>query len=168
MTSRLTLFATAPTCILLAACASPSTDYPSLEIRESERYAQSPPERPAPTPAEPVPAATMARVATLASTAARFNRSFAARAPAVTRIVSSARGAAIGSDRWASGQIAISELDSLRASTARALADIDVIYAERGAELGSRAEIGEARQDVVAMIEQQDTVLVRLKGQLRQ
>ena len=154
--------------LALAACASPSTDYPSLAIRDAERLVGVEQESAPPAPLAPIPADVMQQVGAYQAKASRADEEFRGTLPRVERTVSAARGSGIASDRWSNAQIALSELDALRATTAIALADLDALYAARAVELERRDAIDEARGEVSAILSRQDTTLNRLKAQLPQ
>ncbi|NNC59093.1 MAG: hypothetical protein HKO05_03770 [Erythrobacter sp.] len=121
-----------------------------------------------PEPAEPIPAGVLAEVEAALAKALQAQANFAARAPAVRNAIEAARNSAVGSDRWAGAQVALSELDSLRASTAIALGELDVLYAARAVQLERRDAIGEAREQITRLLARQDAVLAALKPILRQ
>lgn len=151
----------------LAACAAPQGDYPSLQIRAAERIDPNADE-PAPPPPAPIPAELMARAERLKGEAEAADAGFQRLAPGATASAQAARGAAVASDRWADAQIAVAQLDSQRSKTAGALADLDLLYADRAVALESRDEIDRLRRDVVAILAAQDAVLARLKGMIEQ
>jgi hypothetical protein len=152
--------------VLLAGCASTS-DYPSLAPRPVERiegaFATDTPESaPAPPPA---PSADLvARLAQLQRDASSLHAQFVAAAPAATRLASAA--GATGSDSWASAQVALADLDSLRSRVAVSLADLDALWVDSTIEAGPREEIGAARDSVEAMVAQEDEVLARLRSRV--
>jgi hypothetical protein len=152
--------------VLLAGCASTS-DYPSLAPRPVERnegaFATDTPE-PAPAP-PPAPSADLvARLAQLQRDASSLHAQFVAAAPAATRLASAA--GATGSDSWASAQVALADLDSLRSRVAVSLADLDALWVDSTIEAGPREEIGAARDSVEAMVAQEDEVLARLRSRV--
>ncbi|WP_435418121.1 hypothetical protein WAB17_00670 [Parerythrobacter aurantius] len=149
--------------ILLAACAAPQGDYPSLQIRPAERIdpdAEAPP----PPPAAPVPAAILAQAEALERRAEAADGSFQRMAPRASSAAQSARGAAIASDAWVEAQVAIAMLDSQRSETAAALADLEVLYTDRAIRLEEVAPLDAIRADVARILAAQDTTLARLKG----
>ena len=114
---------------LLAAsgCAAPGP-YPSLAPRPAEKaYADDADERkPTPQPDDPALAAEIDRLAAAArSGAAEFDAAF----PAAQSASTAAGGA--GSDSWIEAQQALSRLESARARTTAALADLDRLGVER-------------------------------------
>ncbi|WP_284124846.1 hypothetical protein [Parerythrobacter aestuarii] len=152
---------------VVAACASPSTDYPSLAVRDAERIAAAHETGSDPGPIEPVPTELAARVSRLRAQADAADHAFLDKLPGATLQLEAARGAAIASKSWASAQTALSELDSHRSTTAIALADLDKMYAERAVALERRDFIDDARVYVAAILARQDQSLIRLQGMIR-
>lgn len=153
--------------VLLAACASTDEEYPSLAIRPAERIDPDA-QQPALPPPAPVPADMLARAEKLKGEAEAADAGFQRLAPGVTAKAQAARGAAVASDRWADAQIALAGLDSQRSKTAGALADLDILFAERAVALESRDAIDEIRQVVVKILAGQDATLARLKGMIEE
>ena len=156
----------------LAACASPSAEYPSLAIRDAERlngtFTPAKPETEAPSASLPPAADTIERLAQLQAAAGSAHKGFLALMPRATQLVEAARESGVGSDRWAAAQVAISELDAQRSLTAIPMADLDRLYASRAVLLLPRRSIAEAQSAVQALIEAEDRVLANLKGALAQ
>lgn len=156
----------------LAACATTGHRYPSLAIRDVER-AQGQFE---PTPAAPleipeIPAVAAGplaeRLTALGTAATGSHRAFLASAPRAARLADAAAGAAIGSDAWASAQVALADLDSARSQTAVALGDLDTLMvgtAIRGEDVSA---IETVRQQVLAQIGEEDETLARLRAMVR-
>ena len=154
--------------VFSAGCTSTGADYPSLAIRDAERISAEVPAPTLPEAAEPIPASILAEVKAALAKAERAHANFTARTPAVRNTIEAARGSAVGSDRWAGAQVALSELDSLRASTAIALGELDLLYAARAVELERRDAIAEVRDDLTTILARQDAVLASLKPILSQ
>lgn len=156
----------------LAACATSGDRYPSLAIRDIER-AEGRFEPVASTPlavpevAVPATGPIGERLAALGAAAAASHRAFLASAPAAARRASAAAGAAIGSDAWASAQVALADLDSTRSTTAIALADLDTLMVANAVQARDISAIEAVRQQVIAQVTEQDSVLARLRAQLR-
>ena len=113
--------------VLAAGCAAPGP-YPSLAPRPAEKaYADDAEERkPTPQPDDPALAREIDRlVAEAKAGAAEFDEAL----PAAQAAASSA-GAA-GSDGWIEAQQALSRLESARARTTAAIADLDRLAVER-------------------------------------
>ena len=159
---------------LLAACASSgSGKYPSLATRPGERVSGTaePVAAPAPPPATATTGSRIARLRTQAQTAhARFGER---RASAATLSVA-AKGSAVGSEAWSVAQIALASLEAARSEAMIALADLDSLYvdAKNAAVMtdgsGDVDAIGAAREDVIAMIGEEDATLANLRGRLRE
>jgi hypothetical protein len=152
--------------LLLAACASPG-DYPSLAQRPVERvegaFATDVPE-PTPVP-PPAPSADLvARLADLQRDAASLHGQFVEATPTATRLAAAA--GSTGSDSWASAQVALADLDSLRSRVAVSLADLDALWVDSTVEAGPREVIGAARDSVEALIVQEDETLARLRSRV--
>ena len=151
--------------MLLAACATPSA-YPSLAIRDAERVkgAFGPPDTgtPAPVVAPPAPSAELtARLAQLQDQAQAAHREFVSAVPAAERLANGA--GAVGSDSWASAQVALADLDSSRSKAAVALSELDILFIDATIDATRREAIGAARDSVVALVGQEDAVLARLR-----
>ena len=127
------------TLLLLAACAEPGP-YPSLAPRPAEKaYADDADERrPTPQPDDPALAAEIDRLAAEARAgAADFDSALPA-----AQAAAAAAGAA-GSDSWIEAQQALSRLESARARTTAALADLDRLAVERS----SAGTLGESDRE---------------------
>ncbi|HEX8449512.1 MAG TPA: hypothetical protein VF652_07970 [Allosphingosinicella sp.] len=112
---------------LAAGCAAPGP-YPSLAPRPAEAaYAEDADERkPIPQPDDPALAGQIDR---LLAEARAGGAEFDSALPAAQRAAGSAGGA--GSDSWIEAQQALSRLESARARTTAALADLDRLSVER-------------------------------------
>lgn len=151
----------------LAACATPSDRYPSLGLRDAERVAGSfdPDTAQAPPPAPAPPSADLlARLAQLRQAAAKAHAEFLSAVPAAERLARAA--GSVGSDSWASAQVALAGLDSARSQAAIALGDLDVLYVDATLADEHRETIGAARAEVVALVEEEDALLARLRARL--
>ena len=165
MTSLHRLVALVPAA-LLAACASPG-DYPSLAQRPAERVGGTfETDAAAATPPPPEAPGTdlVARLAELQRTAAELHAQFTAATPAATRLV--AAGGATGSDSWASAQVALADLDSLRSRASVPLAELDALWVDSTIEAGPREAVGIVRSTVEALVAQEDAVLARLRARV--
>ena len=87
--------------------------------------------------------------------------------PAAQRRVQAAGNAAVGSDSWASAQVALADLDSARSNAAVALGDLDILFAAATVQAQDAAAIAAARATVVALVAEEDAVLERLRAQVR-
>ncbi|MGB5780206.1 MAG: hypothetical protein WBH10_14140 [Allopontixanthobacter sediminis] len=156
--------------ILLSGCASQSTAYPSLAVRDVERVEGA--FQPVDIPVEPIPesppsADLVARLAQLQSTAASAHRRFMDAAPATARLVDAAAGTDVTSDRWASAQVALASLESARSEAAVPLGDLDLLHADASIALEQRQAIQDTRNAVTALIAEEDTVLSGLRARMR-
>lgn len=156
---------------LLAACANASPSrYPSLAIRDFERVKGSA------TPADPVPApppppaiqpdeALSSRLRKLQAQAEEAHGSFMAAAPRARAAASAAAGAARGSDRWATAEVALSNLESTRARAMVALADLDALTVSARLEGGAVDAIDATHAAVSDLLAQEDRIIDELVGQ---
>ena len=156
----------------LAACASTDETYPSLAIRDVER-AQGQFE-PVQTAQLDVPEVKIdltggldARLASLVAAAQNAQSSFEEVRPRATRLVSAARRSAVGSDAWASAQVALAELDTARSLAAVPLADLEAILVAQRVAADDVAAVTGARDQVLALVARQDAVLADLRAQVR-
>ena len=166
---RLTTFALLFT---LAGCAAAKNDYPSLQIRDVERaQGQFTPTPAKPLDVPPVPVAvsgTLAeQLATLGQQAQASHQAFLKQVPAASRLADAARGSAIGSDAWASAQVALASLDSARSNTAISLAELDTIQISRTTASEDTAAVDAARTQVLALISDEDATLTQLRQGIR-
>lgn len=171
MTDRKTLpILAAPA--LLAACAGPAHDYPSLAIRDVERVVGSfEPVASAQLDVPPVEVqfsgALAVHLETLVGQARSGHQSFLDAAPDAQRKVAAAAGAGVGSDAWAIAQVALAGLDSARSESAVALADLDLLHAARTVQAQDASAIDTARDVVLALLAEEDAALEGLRARLR-
>ncbi len=156
--------------VLLGGCAA-SADYPSLSRRPAERIsgsAQAVTPQPAQAPV-PAPSAEFTeRLTQLIEQAGDAHRRFSGQSARTERLVSAAAGAAVASESWAVASVALAELESARSDAMVALAELDQIYAaEAIAGTADRDAAAAAREQVVALVSEEDEVLARLRGRLR-
>ena len=159
---------------LLAACASASGGkYPSLATRPGERVSGT---------AEPVPvlapppatAATGSRIAQLRAQARAAHARFGERRASAATLSAAAQGSAVASEAWSVAQVALASLEAARSEAMIALADLDSLYvsAKDQAALtdgsGDVDAIGAVRDDVIALIGEEDSTLSDLRGRLRE
>ena len=150
----------------VSACAGSSADYPSLAIRDAEIAAQQPVVAPPPAPTPTASAQVMARLASLTTEARKAHAMFQGAAPVAARLVRAGAGSPPGTDPRSSAEIALSDLRSLRSETSVPLADLDAMLAEASNAFEPTAEIAAARDDVKAMIDEEDRLLTELRGLL--
>lgn len=126
----LPLFAPVALVAALAGCTRSPDGYPSLLPRPIEAQSLAEPQRPVPVA---TPDATLdTRIAELTASLAAGNQRFAAAAQEAEAKVAVARGVPEGSETWLDAQAALSTLESLRAPTLLALADLEGMVIERG------------------------------------
>ncbi|WP_120078040.1 hypothetical protein [Aurantiacibacter odishensis] len=150
---------------LLAACASPEGDYPSLAIRDVERVSGSLEVEPAPPPPAP-PATTLASLDELAASARAAHQRFLSAEPDARAVTAFAAGAARGTEAWARAQVAIANLEAQRSQTMIALADLDRIYVDAATSAFATESIFDVRSEIDALVEQQDATIRSLLGRL--
>ncbi|AKM10544.1 hypothetical protein [Croceicoccus naphthovorans] len=155
----------------LSACASDTSRYPSLAIRDAERMSGSaapaePDVTPPPVPAQP-PADLAGRLAAIADAASKSHATFTERA----RIArAKATRAEPGTLAWSDAEVALSSLESARSDTMFALADLDSMLATGAvdqAETGVPAglpQILELRDRVAGLVAAEDAVLAEVRG----
>ncbi|MGA9582650.1 MAG: hypothetical protein WBR13_11860 [Allosphingosinicella sp.] len=149
-----------------AGCAAPGP-YPSLAPRPAEKaYAEDAEERkPIPQPDNPALAAEIDRLLAAARTGAG---EFDSALPAAQAAAS--RSGAAGSDSWLEAQQALSRLESARARTTAAVADLDQLAVERisAGTLGSgdSERLRRAMEEMQALTSAQADRLQRLGASL--
>jgi hypothetical protein len=148
--------------LVAAGCAAPGP-YPSLAPRPAEKaYAEDADERrPAPQPDDPALAAEIDRLAAAGrSGAADFESALPA-----AQAAAGAAGSA-GSDSWIEAQQALSRLESARARTTAALADLDRLGIEQASagtlSDGDRERLRGATAEIQALADAQADRLRRL------
>jgi len=149
---------------LLAGCATPPGDYPSLAIREAERIAGTiEPAEPGPYVPPALPSAVLGAAENLAATARQAHEAFLAEAPRASATVENARGAAVGSETWARAEVALASLISARGRTMEPLADLDRLYVDAAVEGQALADIAATRGAVEAQVAEEDAAIARLQ-----
>ena len=152
--------------LLLAGCASTAGDsYPSLAVRDVEPAA--PRQLDVPPVAIDAEGDIPVRLESLVAAARDAHEQFTAAVPAAQRRVQAAGNAAVGSDSWASAQVALADLDSARSNAAVALGDLDILFTAATVQAQDTAAIAAARATVVALVTEEDVVLERLRAQVR-
>ena len=160
--------------LLLTACASTgASSYPSLATRPGERVTGTaePVAAPAPPPAT---AATGSRIARLRAQAQAAHARFAERRASAASLSAAAQGSAVGSEAWSVAQVALASLEAARSEAMIALADLDSLYVAAKVEAvptdgsGDVDAIGAIRDQVIALIGEEDTTLAALRGRLRE
>ena len=152
---------------LLAACATPEGEYPSLDIRPQERASGTLQPPPAPYVPPPTPALVLGRLEQLAADAVSAHRAFLAEAPAARSAVAAASGAEPGRDGWARASVALAGLASARSRAMIVLADLDRLMVDAAVEGGELERIVAARDRVIAQVDEQNAVIASLSRSLR-
>jgi hypothetical protein len=156
--------------MLVTGCTADTTNYPSLARRPAERITGSSevvPAQPATVPTPAPPSAELSqRLAQLTAEADEAHRTFLAKRDEAARLVTAAQGAAVASESWSIAAIALAELEAARSRAMIALADLDALYAAERIVGGEATAIGAAREQVIALVTEEDTVLADLRGQL--
>ena len=130
------------------------------------------PETPPPPP-EPASPQLTTRLAQLVAQAREAHQRFGARRANAQRLVAAGGNGAPGSEGWSVATIALSDLESARSDAMLALAELDQLYASESiaaAETGNRQSvdaIGAARDQVTALVSEEDGVLASLRGRMR-
>ncbi len=152
---------------LLAGCAAPQEDYPSLAVRDIERVSGTMEVAPPPPPPAVQPPATLERLDELVADARSAHAQFLAAAPAARNSARAARGAATGSDNWGRAQVAIADLEARRSSAMIALADLDRLYVNAASSAEDLTPIVAARDEIGALVDEQNSVIDSLLGELQ-
>lgn len=160
------------TLLALGACTTSGDRYPSLAIRDVERAEgrfEPAASIPLAVPEVAIPAGgpLADRLASLGASADAAHRAFLASASTAERRANAAAGAAVGSNVWATAQVALADLDSARSATAIALGDLDTLMVANAVQAQDVSAIEAVRQQVLAQVGEQDEVLARLRAQVR-
>lgn len=116
--------------VLLAGCAAPAVDAPSLLPRPIENVSF---DEPAAKPVTIVPDPALdAEIGEAKQALAEAAANFAAALDRVAPLVEAAEGAGIGSDAWLDAQVALAALDDARATSLATLSNLDGLAIERG------------------------------------
>ena len=153
---------------LVAACATPEGEYPSLAIRDAERIGGSfEPVAPEPYIPAPTSAAVLGRLDELTAEAARAHQAFLAETPGARAAVNAASGGSVGSETWARAQVAVSTLQASRGRAMIALADLDRLMVDAAIEGAELERIVSTRDAVIAQVDQQNGAIEDLLGSLQ-
>jgi len=153
----------------VAGCAgAPSSDYPSLAIRDVERATGTlaPPPAPPPPPAPLAPEAAE-ELGRLQAQAAQAHARFLAAAPGARGTVSAAAGADPGAESWARAQVALAGLEAIRSQAMVPMADLDRLFVDTATSGGTLEPIAGVREEVAALIEEEDALIASLAAGLR-
>lgn len=154
--------------ILLAGCAGPEGEAPSLAPRPIEGVLDEPVHAIAPVRSTS-DSALAARIDALVGEAEAGHSAFAASYPAARQSVERAAGSAIESEAWIEAQLAVSALESARSATVQALGSLDGILAGQ-ALAGAPSETQRllaARERVAALYAAQNAQYDPLNAMLR-
>lgn len=162
--------------MLLSLSACGGRDYPSLAIRPAERITgTAEPATPTPEPTTaPLPASAdvTGPAASLVVQAQAAHQRFLSRRAETERLVSAARGTAVGSEAWSVASVALANLESARSDAMIALAELDERYAaqsimaQSGGNPADAEALAAARERVIALVGDEDAVLTGLRGRL--
>lgn len=169
------LIAAASLALLLTACGGDG-GYPSLARRDAEQVTGTAEPAPGPTeqapPAPPSPELS-SRLAQLVAKARGAHQRFTGEQGRTERLVAGARGAAVASESWSVATVALASLESARSEAMISLADLDTLNASEriaaagGGSQSDLAAVTAARNQVIALVAQEDAVLSRLRGAVR-
>jgi hypothetical protein len=160
--------------LTLTACAA-AKDYPSLAPRPAERMTgsgQAVTSEAPPAPLAPLSPQLTTRLAQLVERARAAHQRFTAKRGNAERLVAAGGGATPGSEGWSVATVALSDLESARSDTMVPLADLDELYAAEAiaaSQSGDQSKvtaIAAARDQVTALIGEEDDVLARLRGRM--
>jgi hypothetical protein len=148
------------TSLLLSACATADAgDFPSLNRRPVERQVSVAPSTPASSPVPaPVSATLVEAIRTLGADADRGEQAFRAALAANGADVAAGRGAAAGGENWAVAQRAYSRIESSRAPTTMALAELDRLLLTQP----NSADLTAQQARVAALVDAQMAELERI------
>ena len=158
---------------LLAGCAMPKGEFPSLAKRPYE--SEDPIAEPVAIPdavASSLPGDVAASIAALEARHAKADAAFRSMLPSVQAVAARASGAAVGSEAWADANVRLSRLDYARADSVKVVGEIDaMVAAQREADAHSGqpalAPLMERRQRVIAeSVERQDAEVNRMGAML--
>ena len=171
-TASLLTLISLPALGLLGACTQADGRYPSLAIRDVERaegqFEVGEPKRIDVPPVDvDLTGGLDARLASLVAMTEAAHSDFSGIVPRTRQLVAAASGSSIGSDSWATAQVALAELDSARSRAAVPLGDIDMIYTAATVAAEDTAAIETARNRVLALITEQDSTLAELRSRIR-
>lgn len=152
---------------MLAGCAAPQGDYPSLAVRDIERVSGTMQVTPPPPPPAAQPPATLEQLDQLLAQVRTSHQQFLAATPDARTRAEAARGSATGSDSWARAQVAIADLEARRSNAMIALADLDRLYVNASTSAEDLTPIVAARDEIGALVDQQNSVIDSLLGELQ-
>lgn len=164
------LISAACTALLLSGCASATANgFPSLARRDAERVSgtiETPPPVAAPV-IDPLSPELSSRLAQLEARAGTGHARFRSRESRARQLVGAARGAAVGSEGWSVATVAVAELEAARSEVMIALAELDSLYAAERVAGSDGVLVGKTRDNITALVEQEDRVIAQLGNALR-
>lgn len=141
--------------LAIVGCAGSGDRYPSLAMRDSERFGGELTPAAATQPAEIVPVSPASISAALES-ASKGNTQFLAKRAEASRLASAASGTSQDSDTRSRALIALAQLTSLRSQTLGALASLDALKADAATRFAATQEIETAQEEVFEMLTTQN------------
>lgn len=152
--------------LALAACSTPDmSDYPSLARRPVEQRIAPVPGQPASeAPPAPVSATLADAITALVADASRGDAAFRSTLADYRDAALAGRGAAEGSEAWASAEVALSRIDAARAPTRFALAELDRLGVDAldAGDLSGAEAVTLAQSRLVTLLAAQDSALATL------
>ncbi len=158
-------------CTIATGCAGGSDRYPSLAVRDAERIQgtfEPVDSSDAVTKPRPAPPGQQSQLNALLSEAGAVHADFMESVPAAQDLILAIDETGPENKAWGDAQVALAALESRRSQAAIALGDMDLLYANASADFVERREIDAARQQVIALIEQEDAILAELRRQISQ
>lgn len=160
--------------VLLGGCLQPMTELPSLERRDVELRDREAEAKAPPPPIESIADPALARELTaILARADKAEADFALARSAAQQAAGAARGKEVGTESWSVAQTKISALDAPRRELAQILGDLEELYVARlqkeaagEVKPGGSDQIEQARQHVLALLDNQDQVIGSLKAGL--
>lgn len=151
---------------LIGGCATGAADdYPSLAIRDAERWTGTIAAEPYVPP--PPPSASVNEAGALADAARAAHGRFLAALPGVRSRVNAARGSGVGSEAWSVAQVAVADLEAHRSAAMIALADLDRIYVSVATEGQETAPVADPRAAIEALVAEENAAIEGLLAALR-
>lgn len=153
---------------LVAACATPAGVYPDLSIRDAERVTGTmQPVEPAPYVPDTTPTDVLDELDQLAGDAANAHQSFLREAPGLSAAFAAGRSGEVGTPAWSNALVALGSLEAARSRTLIALADLDRLYVAAATDSREITRIEAARQQVMALVEEEDRMILAIAGTAR-
>jgi hypothetical protein len=147
---------------LLAACATPQADYPSLICRPVDFAGPAPSAAAPPLPVPTAPPGTLLEPEEVSALAARAEDLHARFLSAFTDPALSGRDRGVESDAFARAQLAVAELSTLHGQLLAVLADLDEAYALRTILLADPGPVASLRDKIASDVEEQRRLLATL------